>query len=133
MPVGAGNDRNGQSRHCTLSLFSALIDIAAVSAICEYSWSVELGGESVPELLLLKGALRTFRLQSRGGIGGKCQEHADVVPEDAVHSGSLSHAALNPIAFKSISGNLPNRASNFSLKSLFGEMMSRKYLMIQIL
>ena len=44
---------------------------------------------------------------------------------------SCSQLALNPIALKSISGNKSKRPINFSLKSLFGEMMSRKYLMMQ--
>ena len=44
--------------------------------------AVELGGEPVPELLLLNGALRSFGFLLRGGIGREREEHPDVVPED---------------------------------------------------
>ena len=47
--------------------------------------------------------------------------------------GSCSHPFGKPIADKSICGNFTKRSWSFSKKSLFGEMMSRKYLMIQIL
>lgn len=44
--------------------------------------AVEFGGESVPELPLLKGALRAFGFLLRGGCGREGEEDADVVPED---------------------------------------------------
>lgn len=52
---------------------------------------------------------------------------------DDLHRGSVSQLALKPIAFRSISGKAKKRVSNFFLKSLLGEIMSRKYLMMQML
>lgn len=50
-----------------------------------------------------------------------------------IQSGSFSQFELKPIAFRSISGKAAKIESSLSLKSLLGEIMSRKYLMMLIL
>ena len=47
------------------------------------------------------------------------------------HNGSFSQPWGNPMAFISIDGYADNRASIFAFMSLFGEMMFKKYLMMQ--
>ncbi len=49
-----------------------------------------------------------------------------------LHNGSVSHPCGKPRAFKSISGNRMNNHVSLDCISLLGDMMSRKYLMMQI-